>query len=391
VSVLRSGRESQDGRTARPLQYAELGTATLCSQPPQKSVPKTKAVDSKQKPTATGADIAKTILAKPDEAARLWDQVFAGENAPEDSRFADAIVYLHSRRHYNVAVEGMLSAIRNDRGAPWMYDALALEMKLAGRPASEIARVIESRVDFATSDIEQLLITAALLSRFEAWDESIAMCREAVELNPESAQAWLLGRSVSDKAAQPKFQVWFRCGILKYVWDNEFPLHHEEARQVIMQICDRFDREGKSPEAQGFRDQFQEAKAVDLQINLSWVGPADLDLLITEPNGEKCSYKRRFTANSGRLVREEGVGEPGATKHLESYVCHSAPSGDYEVAVRFVLGKAVAGTAVLEIIHHAGTAMEKRESKTIKLAKDDVTVKTTLTNGRADSKAPTKK
>ena len=110
---------------------------------------------------------------------------------------------------------------------------------------------------------------------------------------------------------------------------------------------------------------------------------ADLDLLVTEPGGEKCSYKRRFTANGGRLVREDGVSEAPASKHYESYVCHTAPPGDYELAVRFVLGKAVAGTATLEIIQHKGTASEKRTTKKIILAKEDVVIKTTLANGRA--------
>ena len=105
-------------------------------------------------------------------------------------------------------------------------------------------------------------------------------------------------------------------------------------------------------------------------------------MFITEPGGEKCSYRNSVTKNLGRLVREEGVGSGAGARHTESYVCHTGLSGDYEIAVRFVLGKAVAGTAIVEIIKHAGTDRETRTTKTITLAKEDVKVSTTLKEGR---------
>lgn len=332
----------------------------------------------------TGSKIAKHVLTKPDDAAAMWDEVFRSRR-PTADQFADAIAYLHEKKQFNVAVEGMLSAIRNGQAAPWMYDVLALEMKLANRPGREIARVLESRIDFATSEPRQLLITAALLSRFEAFDEAVRICQEAVERNPHSSESWLLGRSVSDKSKDVSARVFFRCGILRHVWDKDFELHHAEAMKVIKEICSELDRQGKSAEGQQILEQMQNAAAQDLRINLSWIGPADLDLLITEPGGEKCSYKRRLTANGGMLFREEGVGDSRSSKHVESYVCHSAPDGEYEIAVRFVLGKAVAGTAVLEIIQHAGTPHEKKTSKTVQLSSEDVIVKSVLAGGRAKS------
>jgi len=338
-----------------------------------------------QPPAVTGASLAKKVLANPNQVAATWDQIFLND-ALSPSTIADAVTYLHQRQQYDVAVECMLSAIRNDRGVPWMYDILALEMKLAGWPKDEIARVLQSRLDFATSDIRQMLLTAALLSRFEAWTEAIAVCREATEISPELSEPWLLGRSIADKSRQLEAQVFFRCGILKYCWDSNFVLLHEEARKALTDLIDRCDREGLSDLGMQFREQLAAAAAVDLEIRLNWVGSADLDLIVTEPGGEKCSYKRRQTANGGRLVGEDGVAGPEVSKQSEIYVCHTALSGDYEIAVRFVLGKAVAGAATLEIIQHKGTQSEKRTTKTVTLAKEDVILKTTLLNGRATSK-----
>ena len=312
----------------------------------------------------------------------MWDEIFSSEQVSA-SQLADAVAYLHERQHYDIAVEGMLSAIRNDQAVPWIYDVLVFEMKLAGRPKAEISRVLQSRLDFSTSDVRQMLLTAALLARFEAWDEAIGVCREATEINPELSEAWLMGRSIADKADNAEARVLFRCGILKHVWNDDFERHHAEARKAFEEIVAECDRNGNSELSQTLRARFEAAAAVDLEVQLNWIGPADLDLLVTEPNGEKCNYKSRFTSNGGKLVREDGVSEAATTKHFESYVCHTAPSGDYELAVRFVLGRAVAGTATLVIIQHKGTSSEKRTTKTIMLATEDVVVKTTLANGRA--------
>lgn len=340
---------------------------------------KTKSEQAPPKPES-GASIARRIVAQPD-VIQAWDQVLSQESLTND-QIADAVAYLHDKKHYDAAVEGLQSAIRNDRSAPWIYDVLALEMKLAGRPSKDIARVLESRIDFSTSDVQQMLITAALLSRFEAWEEAIAICREATEINPEIPQIWLLGRSVADKSKQKEAQVFFRCGILTYDWGTDFESHHEEARKVVNELCGELEKQNQKERAADFRKQLAEAMTRDLVVNLVWVGAADLDLSVVEPGGEKCSRKQKLTANRGRLVRENSLGDAPTAKHRETYVCQTAPSGEYELRVQFVLGKAVSGTAVVEIIQHADTAMEKRSSRTVTLGKDDSVLKVTLDSGR---------
>ena len=334
----------------------------------------------KQTKSEAGASIARRIIAQPD-VIKAWDQVLSQESLT-NNQIADAVAYLHDKKHYEAAVEGLQSAIRNDRSAPWIYDVLALEMKLAGRSSKDIARVLESRIDFSTSDVQQMLITAALLSRFEAWNEAIAICREATELNPEVPQVWLLGRSIADKSKQVDAQVLFRCGILTYDWGTDFEAHHEEARKVVNELCQDLEKQNQKEQSTTFRKQLADANTRDLIVNLVWVGDADLDLAVVEPGGEKCSRKQKLTMNRGRLVREDSPGDSATAKHMETYVCQTAPSGEYELRVQFVLGKAVSGTAVLEIIQHSGTPAEKRTAKTVALGKEDAVVKITLDGGR---------
>jgi hypothetical protein len=380
MSVLRSRVLSQNAgacffcATTSPQQSQRANASKS-----QQKAAENKTTQKSPEPEA-GASIARRVIAQPD-VIKAWDQILSQESLT-NNQIADAVAYLHDKKHYEAAVEGLQSAIRNDRSAPWIYDVLALEMKLAGRPGKDIARVLESRIDFSTSDVQQLLITAALLSRFEAWNESIAICREATELNPEIPQVWLLGRSVADKSKQVDAQVFFRCGILTYDWGTDFESHHEEARKVVEELCVELENKNLKEQAESFRKQLVEASTRDLVVNLIWVGEADLDLAVVEPNGEKCSRKQKLTSNRGRLVREDSPGDSATAKHRETYVCQAALSGEYELRVQFVLGKAVSGTAVLEIIQHAGTGNEKRVSKTVSLGKDDAIVKVTLEGGR---------
>lgn len=330
-----------------------------------------------QGPAEKSADarrLVDTVLADARPVAKVWDEILR-KHPESSSTLADAVSILHERQKYDVAVEAIQSAIRNDLAAAWMYDVLALEMKLAKRPAMDIERVLESRIDFSNADIPELLIAVALLSRFEAWDEAMRICREATELNPDLSQSWLLARSVADKSRKPEHQVWARCGILQHVWTDDFEAQHAEAKKIITEIAAKLDKAGDSPQAERVRGQLRDASVIELTCVLRWVGSADLDLLVTEPNGEQCSFKNRITTGGGRLTHDDsGSAKNGNAKRYEEYVCRVAADGEYKATVRFVLGDAVAGTAVLEITRHAGTPEELRTTQTVKLSRDDVII-----------------
>jgi len=323
---------------------------------------------------ASAKKLVDTVLADPRPVAKVWDEILTSQ-AVTSAVLSDAVSILHERKKYDAAVEAIQSAVRNDLAAAWMYDVLALEMKLAERPAPEIARALESRMDFANSDIPELLIAVALLSRFEAWDEAMRICREATELNPDLSESWLLARSVADKSKNPEHRVWARCGILKHVWNDDSDALHDEARKVIQETAAQIDMAGDSPQAEHIRTQLRKASRIDLMLILRWVGSADLDLLVTQPNGEQCSFKNRFTTDGARFAHDDtGSATDGSAKRYEQYVCRIAENGEYKAAVRFVLGKAAGGIATLEIIRHVGTSQESRSTQTIKLTREDVQI-----------------
>ncbi len=180
---------------------------------------------------------------------------------------------------------------------------------------------------------------------------------------------------MADKSKNTEYRVWARCGILRHVWTDDSAALHEEARNVITEIAAQLESDGNSPQAERIRARLREASTIDLMLILRWVGSADLDLLVTQPNGEQCSFRKQFTTDGARFTHDDpGSASEGNAKRYEQYVCRVAQNGEYKAAIRFVLGKAVAGTAVLEVIRNAGTPKESRTTQTIKLTRDDVQI-----------------
>ncbi len=326
------------------------------------------------------------VRASGDPSAKAWDAAFRKGKFSSEV-LAEAVQQLHSEKQYEDVVECLLSSLRNDHAQPWTYDVLAIEMKLANRPTAELDRVLQSRVDFSAGNIPQMLITAAMLSRFDAHAEALRICREAAELTPEAAEPWMMARGISDRLNSPKDRVWARCGVLQHVWTEQFQKEHDEARKVIPEILDQLEKAGETAMASELREQFRDASITDLRIIVRWAGTADLDLLVDEPSGTQCSYKNQLTSAGGRLIRQDSGNAQQSGNRMEEYVCVRAMNGEYNVVIRFVLGKVVAGNAVVEIVQGQNTPDETRVRKTVPLANQDVNVPVTVTKGRVKKAA----
>ena len=306
-------------------------------------------------------------------AASDWDQVFQAEEFSSEV-MADVLLQLHQKELYDNAVDCLLAALRNDHAQPWIYDVLAIEMKLAKRPALEIERALQSRTDFAGGDPRQQMITAAMLARFDAGDQAMAVLRRVVAVAPETSDAWLQARSIADKFQSPVDQVWARCGIIRHVWTDDFEKEHAEANQTIAKIAEKMQRAGAVKEASQAREDLMEASKIDLRIVVEWIGQADLDLIVDEPNGQQCNFKRRLTPNGGRLIRVSNGVEANSGRHREEYICRVAPAGNYKARLRFVYGKVVNGSALVQITHHEGRPTAKSTRTVVPLTREDAEI-----------------
>lgn len=311
-------------------------------------------------------------------ATERWDHALI-ESAYPSAALAEAFTLLHDSRQYPLAVEGLLSAIRNNQGHPWMYTMLPMEMKLAEWPQEDIDRALLSRVDFATNDLSQMLITASLLSRLQSWDQAIALCKEATDRNPWVPEVWLKARTIADRSGDPKHVLWTRTGILTHVWNRDADNLHKEAEQTVRDLLATATQNGSPNLAHEIEKALKDALAWDLKITAQWAGDGDVDMVIHEPNELVCDRRNQITDNGGLLTHMSGGGKG---RKQEEYRCQEAPTGNYEVVLRLVGGRVVTGNVLLRIARYSGTDKEQTDLIRVPVGETDGRVKIAVGHGR---------
>ena len=107
--------------------------------------------------------------------------------------------------------------------------------------------------------------------------------------------------------------------------------------------------------------------ALDMRAVLTWdADNSDMDLHVTDPNGEECFYRNRFTYQGGRLSRDftGGYGP-------EEFSLRDAKPGKYQVNVAFYGNRqqGVAGAISLQVTLSTafGTSAQKDQTITLRL------------------------
>lgn len=311
-------------------------------------------------------------------AALRWDSAL--KNTPVSSAaFAEIVARLDRAGKHDLAVEALLSAIRQNQVQAWMYSVLPLEMKLAKRPQEEIERALLSRVDFAGDNVPQMLIGASLLSRLKSWDAAIDVCREATRRNPWLPEPWMMAKSIADRSGKPEYVLWSRTGILRHVWTADAEDIHGEARQAIEDLLQAARKNGPQELVSQIREELQEASSWDLVINARWAGTGDVDLSVAEPGGVTCDRKNKITENGGILTRTSGGGKD---RKQEEYRCQNAPQGDYQVTLKLIQGTVVTGNVVLRVSRYIGSDHEQTRTLRVPVTVEDGRVKIPIRRGR---------
>lgn len=318
---------------------------------------------SEEKPSAAALaeKLLKRLESDPRPADQAWDAAIRDE---ENSSRVIAIVttWLHRQKKYDQAVEGLLSAIRSGLAEPWMYDVLAVEMRLAKRPQKQIDRVLVSRIDFASGNDAQMLVAASNLAGFDAFDEALSICKELAKRNPHQPELWSTARRIADLSGNLKQRTWTRTETLRHVWEPGFEILHREMTVELQDLIATAEKESDHKTASMIREALSDAIRRDLRIRIEWVGDADIDLSVVEPDGTVCSRKQNATHNGGMLVKQDSPVDANGKKRAEEYVCVDAAKGKYGLIVEHIDGRVLLGRVQVKVIRNEGTAAEKAQT-----------------------------
>ena len=118
----------------------------------------------------------------------------------------------------------------------------------------------------------------------------------------------------------------------------------------------QLESENRHDEAKAFQAELDRANIRDCLVKVTWTGDADVDVLVLEPSGTECSFRRPRTSGGGVLVGDSATQESRnvAQGVSETYVCPEAFNGTYRVTIRRVWGKVTAGKVTVNVYAHYG-------------------------------------
>ena len=108
----------------------------------------------------------------------------------------------------------------------------------------------------------------------------------------------------------------------------------------------------------------------DVRVVMNWnMNNTDIDLWVTDPNGEKCFYSHKTTAMGGRISDDftEGFGP-------EQFLLKTGAKGKYKIQIDYYSDTqaTLAGptTIMAEIYLHYGTTKEVKKIVTLQMQKE---------------------
>ncbi|NIL98376.1 MAG: hypothetical protein GTO53_10850, partial [Planctomycetales bacterium] len=247
------------------------------------------------------------------------------------------------QRHHEI-VALLRAALRSGQVQPWMYEALALAMEMSQMPGEEVERTLLSAVDF-TNNPSHLLYIAGYLERFGRYDRTLQLLREVTVRAPQQSEAYRRGLELAARQEDEEAIRWATLAIVRRAWPAEQRSIQDRARRMALAMIDQMQKRGESDAAAEFAGQLKAAMVRDVVVKASWVGEADLDLMVEEPGGSVCSFRSPRTTGGGVLVGDlnTSLERSAGEGYSESYVCPEAFSGTYRILLRQVWGRIPTG------------------------------------------------
>ena len=281
-------------------------------------------------------------------------------------------------------VIGLLRAsMRTGQIQPWMYEALALAMRIEKMPAEEIERVLLSSADFATS-ARQVIFLAEYMDQLGYRQRALELLREVTLRDPSAELAYAKALDIAIYLDNADALQWSTLGVLSQEWPRENADIFNKAVRHSKSLVEQMRGNGLDHQADQYAKKIKQALARDIVVKVSWSGDADVDLMVEEPTGSVCSYRQNKTPGGGLLVGDPNAGssETAGGSHSEVYSCPEAFSGDYRVLLKQVWGRIPAGRVTVDVWSHLGSENQQHIQKVIPLDEDGALVSFHLDTGR---------
>jgi tetratricopeptide (TPR) repeat protein len=298
------------------------------------------------------------------------------------ARFRVTAAELGKEGRFDRAADLISAAIACDRAEPWMYEALAVALEAAGRPREDVERALLSTADFASSPAD-LVMLANYLARFGSPARAIRLCKQVVNIDPANREAYALAMTLAARSDDVDTLGWACPGVLSHEWPADQQEIFTKAARLSKSLIDRLQKDGRADDAVAFRAAVNRALVRDLELELTWNGDADVDLIVEEPSGTVCSLSSPRSTSGGTLLADsDAPADRANTTHRERYVATEAFPGTYRVLVRRAWGKVAADTVTATVVLNRGTDHEQKLRRQVVVRADDAMLTIEVPHGR---------
>lgn len=250
---------------------------------------------------------------------------------------------------YENTIAMLQAALRAGESSPWMYEALGLALQASKASEEDVERVLLSGVALS-DDLEGAMFIALYMSKTKMERSALRLYRDISARDPQRPEPYVQGMACA-KAAQDQDGIrWAAVGILAHSWPKEHRHIEQDALRQAQAIILALNRAGETEAASNFEKEANQAMARDCRVVVSWTGEADIDLVIDEPAGTRCSLEKKRSTSGGLLLGDSfSSGAEDKSKMQEVYECSQAFNGDYQVLVKKIWGKVTANTVTVDI------------------------------------------
>lgn len=262
-------------------------------------------------------------------------------------------VYLDERGGYENSTAFFLDAadILMDKGQP----ALA-------------ARVLSNLAEMQLEERHVLRILAYRLLQWERVAAALPILERVLELAPDEPQSWRdlgLALAAAGQAQRAVDALWH---VATQPQDMRFGDMRLIALVELNAVAAQARERGVAVDTSAIPAELQRNLPVALRTVLSWdADNTDIDLWVTDPDGERAFYGHRFTYQGG-LVSRDVTGGYGP----EEFVLRAPKPGRYKVQANFYGHRqqivAPATTLMLDFVTGFGSADEKRQRIVLRLS-----------------------
>lgn len=376
-------RDFPKGAPPKPQAEAKVAGAMTAGAPPPPPAPMMAA------PQAEARELDLVVAGEParrsqmaDAAAAPADEGIEQAKAAENTAGRGVSIQLqtwapdspYARRLREAKPEDLYAIYLDERDSyasstAFYLDVADLLLK-AGRRA-EALRVLSNLAELDLENRHVLRVLGYRLMQAKDYDHAVDVLREVLRLADEEPQSHRdLGLALA-AAGDRQEGIRHLYDVAARPWDSRF----SEVELVALNEMNGIIATSPVTLDTSFIDpRLLKNMPLDLRVVLAWDSDnSDMDLWVTDPNGEKCYYGNRNTYQGG-LLSDDFTGGYGP----EEFVLKDAKPGKYKVEANFFGDRQqiVTGATTLNLVFSTGwgTSRQKNEAVTLRLSGQSETV-----------------